>query len=189
MHREAVLTERLPLVQNALLSQTLWILLFAAATALGARIEIPYQPVPYTLQTFFVLLAGAFLGPRNGALSQLTYLAIGALGVPVFASGGFGVMKLVGPTGGYLLAFPLAAALTGFLVRINPRRAWTMLSMAIALLAVFVSGSGFLYAFYMPDFPSAFNAGFLIFSWWDALKILAAASIYHEIAKRLRHRA
>lgn len=185
MSREAALTERLPLANNTALSQALWVMLFAGATAVGAQIEVPHQPVPYTLQTLFVLLAGALLGARNGALSQLTYLAVGALGAPVFASGGFGIVTFAGPTGGYLLAFPLAAALAGFLVRRSQRFLWTICSMAIALLALFTSGTCFLYAFYMPDFSSAFNAGFFIFSWWDALKVLAAASIYREIARRL----
>lgn len=188
MHRDVALTERLPLVHNAAVSQTLWIVLFVAATALGARLEVPHHPVPFTLQTLFVLLAGALLGPRNGAISQAVYLALGALGAPVFASGGFGFMKLVGPTGGYLLAFPLAAALAGFLVRQSRTFVWTIVSMTAALVTVFVSGTAFLYAFYMPDFSSAFNAGFLIFSWWDALKVLAAASIYHAISKRISAR-
>ena len=92
-------------------SQLLWIAGFAAATALGARLEIPHSPVPYTLQTLCVLLAGAFLGPRNGAISQLLYLAAGVLGAPVFSGGAFGLAQLLGPTGGYLKilgVFPVA---------------------------------------------------------------------------------
>src|SRR6185503_16683422 len=95
-------------------------LLFAALTAIGAQIEIPNAPVPYTLQTLFVLLSGALLGPRYGAASMLLYLAAGALGLPVFSSFGFGAARLLGPTGGYLLAFPAASFATGYLAGERP---------------------------------------------------------------------
>ena len=86
--------------ESSVLAQSAWIVTFAALTAIGARVEIPHYPVPFTLQTFFVLLGGAFLGVRNGAVSQLLYLAIGALGLPVFSGGGFGIAKIIGLTGG-----------------------------------------------------------------------------------------
>jgi biotin transport system substrate-specific component len=87
---------------------------FAFLTALSARISVPLPgvAVPMTLQPVAVLLAGAILGARAGAASQAVYLAIGAAGLPVFAAGG-GATYLLGPTGGYLLAFPLAAAVAG----------------------------------------------------------------------------
>jgi biotin transport system substrate-specific component len=87
---------------------------FAAATAFGAKVAVPIPgtPVPFTLQPLFVLLAGAVLGARLGAASQLLYLAVGIAGVPVFAAGG-GAAYLLGPTGGYLIAFPAAAFLAG----------------------------------------------------------------------------
>ncbi|MBE7323406.1 biotin transporter BioY [Nocardioides sp. Y6] len=72
--------------------------------------------VPITLQTFGVLLAGAVLGPKRGFLAVALYLLVGAVGLPVFSGGGAGPGVLVGPTSGYLLGFPLAAALCGFLV-------------------------------------------------------------------------
>lgn len=172
------------IADRSLLVQTLWITGFAVATAIGARFEIPHQPVPFTLQTMVVLLAGAFLGPRNGALSQLLYLGAGALGLPVFAGGAPGFMHLIGPTGGYLLAFPAAAAVAGYLVTLRRSLPWTVLSMFAGLLVIFSSGTLHLYAFYIRNFASAFAAGFLIFSWWDMLKLGAASMIYFEIAKR-----
>lgn len=89
---------------------------FAALTALGARMSVPLPgtPVPFTLQPVAVLLAGLLLGPALGAASQLAYLAAGAVGLPVFAAGG-GLAYLAGPTGGYLMAFPVAAALAGWI--------------------------------------------------------------------------
>ena len=75
--------------KSNILVQAFWIVVFTALTALGAQIAIPHQPVPYTLQTFFVLLGAAFLGSRNGSLSQLLYLGIGLAGAPVFSGGQF----------------------------------------------------------------------------------------------------
>lgn len=78
--------------------------------------------VPITLQTFGVLLAGAVLGARRGALAVLLYLAVGAIGLPVFSGGSAGVAPFVGPTAGYLVAFPFAALLCGFIVERLPRK-------------------------------------------------------------------
>lgn len=91
---------------------------FAALTALCARFQIylPFTPVPVTGQVFAVLLAGAILGSRLGFISQVEYLVAGAAGLPVFTHGG-GPAALMGPTGGYLLAFPFAAALVGLAAR------------------------------------------------------------------------
>ncbi|MFW6085074.1 MAG: biotin transporter BioY [Gemmatimonadota bacterium] len=88
---------------------------FAAFTALGARMSVPLPgtPVPFTLQPVAVLLAGLLLGPALGAASQFAYLAAGAAGLPVFAAGG-GLAYLGGPTGGYLMAFPVAAGVAGW---------------------------------------------------------------------------
>jgi biotin transport system substrate-specific component len=177
---DAGLTRR----ETSLAAQALWILGFAAATAVAARLEIPHEPVPYTLQTMLVLLAGAFLGPRNGALSQGVYLAAGVLGAPVFAGGALGVATLVGPTGGYLLAFPAAAAVTGYLLQQRRSLIWTILGMAGALIVIFASGTVHLYVFYLTEGKAALTAGFLIFTWWDLLKLCAAAMVYHELGKR-----
>jgi len=172
--------------KQGVIAQALWIAVFAAVTAVAAQVEIPHHPVPYTLQTLIVLLAGAFLGWRNGAFSQVLYLGVGALGLPVFAGGGLGLARIVGPTGGYLLAFPVAAAIVGYLVQQRGGLVWSFVSMAAGLFIIFVSGTIQLYAVYLQDWAAAFDSGFLIFSWWDVLKLSAAAMIYHEVAKRWR---
>jgi biotin transport system substrate-specific component len=91
---------------------------FAVLTAIGARIAVPLpgSPVPFTFEVVAVLAAGFLLGPRLGAASQVTYLAAGAAGLPVFAAGG-GLAYLLGPTGGYLLAYPVAALLVGMVAK------------------------------------------------------------------------
>ena len=180
----SVSSDRLARSDQRLMMQTLWITMFAAATAIAARIEIPHQPVPYTLQTLVVLLAGAFLGARNGAVSQLLYIAVGALGVPVFSAGRIGFAALLGPTGGYLLAFPIAAAAVGYFIQRRRTLAWSFLSMLIGLIIIFTSGTAQLYAVVFKDWAKAFDAGFLIFSWWDVLKLSMAAMTYNEVAKR-----
>lgn len=91
-------------------------------------------PVPITLQTFAVLLAGAVLGARRGFLAVLLYLVIGAAGLPVFASGASGLSTFTSASGGYLISFPLDAALTGFAVSLLPRR-----SIATNIPLVFVA--------------------------------------------------
>jgi biotin transport system substrate-specific component len=170
--------------ERRVLSQALWIVTFAVATAVGARLEIPNDPVPYTLQTLFVLLAGAFLGARNGALSQLLYLSAGVLGAPVFAGGAFGIARLLGPTGGYLVSFPFAAAVVGYFAPRHRGLLWKIGTMAAGLFVIFFCGTVHLYAFALHDWSMAVQSGFLIFSWWDIVKLVAAATTYHEVSKR-----
>jgi len=172
--------------QSSILSQAGWITGFAVVTALGAQVEIPNQPVPFTLQTFFVLLSGAFLGARNGFLSQVLYLILGAVGIPVFSGATFGLAKMLGPTGGYLLGFPLAAVVVGYLVTLRKEYFWNLASMFVGLLIIFTTGTLQLYAVLSHDIKQAFVSGFLIFSWWDILKLAAAAAIYTEFSKRFR---
>lgn len=165
------------LVHSGLLSGSLKVLLFAGLTAVGAQIEIPNVPVPFTLQTLFVLLSGALLGGRLGAVSMGVYLLAGAAGLPVFSSFGFGVARLLGPTGGYLLAFPLAAFVAGSLSGTKPGVVRLALSMVAALLIIFSVGTVQLYLVYTHDWSAAFGSGFLIFSWWDLVKLTAAVSV------------
>jgi len=86
---------------------------FSLLTALSAQIVIPLGPVPITGQTFAVLLTGALLGSRLGAMAMIAYLIEGASGLPFFAGGAAGIAHLMGQTGGYLIAFPAAAFITG----------------------------------------------------------------------------
>jgi biotin transport system substrate-specific component len=104
----------LELVPDRNARRVLAVAVFVVLTALGARVEVPLPLVPITLQTLFVVLSGILLGPWLGAASQLAYLGVGLAGAPVFAVAP-GPPALVGPTAGYLLAFPVAALLAGWL--------------------------------------------------------------------------
>lgn len=176
-----------------IVAQAFWVVTFALLVAIGAQLEIPHQPVPYTFQTLAVLLAGGLLGSRNGFLSMMLYLGLGLVGMPVFAGGGFGLMKLVGPTGGYLLSFPVAAFVVGSLLSYQPAvvswksvlaYAWTLGAMMCGLLIVFTVGTLQLNFVYFHNWTLAFQSGFLIFSPWDVLKLVAATTICRELKKR-----
>lgn len=163
--------------------QAAWIFTFALLTAVGAQVEIPHQPVPYTLQSMFVLLSGALLGTRNGGLSQIAYLALGAIGLPVFSGFGFGLVRLLGPTGGYLLSFPIAAMAVGYIINRQTSVLRIVISMIVGLFIVFSLGTVQLYVVYYRDWSAAILNGFLIFSMWDIVKLSAAAAIYHQYAR------
>lgn len=171
-------------IDRDVLSRILWIGAFAALTAIGAQIQIPHEPVPYTVQTFFVLLAGAFLGKRNGAISQIVYLGLGAMGLPVFSGWGYGFLRLVGPTGGYLLAFPVAAYAVGYIAHRERGFGWSLLSMTAGMFIVFSLGTLQLDFVYFHNLANAVKSGFLIFSWWDVLKLVGAAMVYRQMAGR-----
>lgn len=168
-------------------SEVFWVISFSILTAISAQISIPIKPVPFTLQTMIVLLAGAFLGAKNGAYSQLLYLFIGAIGFPVFAQtadGTMGFARLIGPTGGYLIAFPIAAYLVGLLTKKNQKYLTVIISMFIAELVVIAFGTLYLYLTYLHNFVDAIKAGAAIFTVWMVVKVFAAAAIYFAIAKK-----
>ena len=102
-------------MEKAKLKRMMFAALFAALTAAVSwfKIPLPFTPVPITLQTLVVLLSGAMLGAYYGALAMILYITVGALGLPVFAGGGSGFGALLGPTGGYLFSYPLAAFVIG----------------------------------------------------------------------------
>jgi biotin transport system substrate-specific component len=161
---------------------------FAVLTGISAVVEVPIPgtPVPITLQTMVVSLAGALLGPWLGAASQAAYLAVGAMGAPVFAGGGFGLAHLLGPTGGYLLAFPLAAAVTGWLAGPPVKGLLPALRLALAITIgtlVILGGGAAQLSLLTGDPAAALRLGVLPFLAGDALKILGALLV------ALRYRA
>lgn len=139
--------------------------LFAALTAVGAAVAfpLPFSPVPVTLQTLVVILAGAALGPVWGPASQLMYLAAGAAGLPVFAGGLAGPGVLFGPTGGYLAGFVVAAWTAGLFTRAGASWPRLLLGLLAAHAVVFVFGVSHLLLFVGRSWSAAITAGFLPF--------------------------
>jgi biotin transport system substrate-specific component len=173
-------THRSALVQIA------WIVGFSILTAVGAQVQIPIQPVPITLQTFFVLLSGVMLGARNGAISQALYLCAGLAGMPVFAGLSAGPLHLIGPTGGYLLSFPAAALIAGALTSPGRGFARQWLAVFAGSLVIFLLGTIQLKLVFTHNWGDAFRQGFLIFSWWDAIKVTAVAAVARSAGRILR---
>ncbi len=153
-------------------------LLGSLLVALLAKVQLPFVPVPLTGQTFGVLLVGGLFGARLGALSLLLYLIEGALGLPVFAKGG-GVAYLLGPTGGYLFAFPLAAFLAGVLVERGMARRFStaLFAMLLAALSVFLLGLPWLSLYLGAELDRALVLGFYPFVPGEVLKASLAAWI------------
>jgi biotin transport system substrate-specific component len=162
--------------------------MFGALTAVGAYILIPLPPVPITLQTLFVNLAGALLGGTLGALSQVVYILLGVIGLPVFAGGKAGAGVLLGPTGGYLIGFVVGAYVIGKLtaIRRKPGFIWLICAMSIGIAIVYMIGIIQLMAVAKLDFNRAIAIGLLPPLPGDILKIIIAALITLKIRDHLR---
>lgn len=152
--------------------------IFAALTVVGSYIHVPLVPVPITLQTLFTYLSGAILGSRLGALSQLIYVLLGALGLPVYAGGRGGIVHLVGPTGGYLIGFVAGAYVLGKIMeqRRNPGYAWLLLATSMGTIVIYLLGILVL-SYWVGGLREAFTLGVIPFLPGDALKTILASYI------------
>ncbi|HEY5056095.1 MAG TPA: biotin transporter BioY [Acidobacteriaceae bacterium] len=164
-----------------------------AFVALCAHVSVPlfFTPVPVTLQTFAVLVIGLLFGPSLAASTLLLYLAEGAAGLPVFnPQGPGGVAQLLGPTGGFLLACPLAAAVTGWIARTRSTRTSTFSTMILASLAgivvVFAIGAPWTAHWLHLSVTAAWQAAVLPFLPGEGLKV-GAAAIASTAYSRWRH--
>ncbi len=173
---------------TSLVTRAVAVLFFAALTAAAAQISVPlpFTQVPFTFQPTVVLLSGLVLGPRLGAASQVLYLAAGIAGLPVFAASATlppGVWRLFGPTGGYLMSYPLAAFVVGALARrgFDRRYLTSIVAMAIGLVVIYSCGTVWLaYASVgrtAIGLASAFATGVAPFVIADIVKLAAAAGI------------
>lgn len=162
-----------------------WLLTTAAAVlllALAARVEIPMSPVPVTLQSFAVTMAGALLGWRRGTLAVLVWLACGAAGLPVLAGGSAGLAKFWGPTAGYLYAFPLAAAATGALMAQGWARSWPLAIAAMAIGTAICLAGGAAWIAWHSGLARAWASGVQPLLIGAALKALAGGLATHWLA-------
>lgn len=183
-----------------LIHKTALALGFAALTGVAAqiRIPLPFTPVPITMQTFAVLLAGIVLGMRLGGLSQALYVGIGMAGVPWFQGFGAGVGHLAGPTGGYLVGFAVAALAIGSVIDRYPESRRFPVLVGVLLLAngliIYGFGLSWLYLWLTVlsgatvTIPDVLTMGFFPFIPGDVVKLLAAAAIGAAVTPRESHR-
>jgi biotin transport system substrate-specific component len=160
----------------------------ALVVALAAQVvvPVPLSPVPMTLQPLAVLAVGGLLGAAGGVSALVLYLILGALGLPVFAGAGAGAHHLIGPTGGYLLAFPIAAGVAGALVGKPPRSVLRVL-LACGLGMVIIHVGGVAQLALLGGNPAlAFRIGFLPFLTGDLLKVGLAAALILLAGPRVR---
>lgn len=172
-------------IRNTILSAV-----FTALIAASALFTIPVGPVPIVLTTTFIILSGMLCGPKIGASSVLTYIVLGAIGLPVFAGGTAGLAKLLGPTGGYLLGYLLAAVVAGVLFRPSTRssnRVRAILAVCSALIAgacIYLPGLPWLKYNLSMEWSAALQAGLLPFIPGDIIKCLAAATLAYSLKDR-----
>jgi len=181
-------TRRASPVQSRAVRRGITIGLGALLVALSAQVvvPVPFSPVPMTLQPLAVLAVGGLLGAAGGLSTLILYIVLGALGLPVFAGGGSGILHLVGPTGGYLLAFPIAAAVTGALAGQVPRSPLRVL-LACALGMVIIHAGGVAQLALLGGDPAlAVRVGFVPFLTGDLLKVGLAAALILAAGPRVR---
>lgn len=152
---------------------------FSLLTALAAQVVIPLGPIPITGQTFAVLLTGALLGSRLGAMAMIAYLIEGATGLPFFSGGHGGLLHLMGPTGGYLIAFPAAAFITGAFAEHGWDRKFFTAAAAMAIGSLVIMLSGWLwFSLVMRTSPAlTLFTSVIQFIPGDAIKIALAAAV------------
>jgi biotin transport system substrate-specific component len=155
------------------------------AAAAQVAVPVPFSPVPMTLQPLAVLVVGGLLGSSGGVAALVTYLALGIMGLPVFAGGSSGVWHLMGPTGGYLLAFPLAAGVTGALVGRSTGVLRVLLACAFGMVVIHVGGVTQL-ALLGGDPRLALRVGFVPFLTGDLLKVGLAVAVILGLRPKVR---
>ena len=175
----------LPVVEDRRARIGLAIVTFVVATSFGAHVAVPlpWTPVPMTLQPLFVILAGAVLGPRLGAATMATYLAVGMGGAPVFAQGHAGIGWLLGPTGGYLISYPAAAYVSGLLAGKASASALRLFgALSAGMLIIYVGGTAQLAFLTQLDLRAVMALSVLPFLGGDLTKVLIGVFV----AKRVR---
>ena len=189
----SLLDVALPGGQSRTAFRAVAVLFVTVLTVVAAQVSIPlpFTPVPFTLQPMVVLLGGAALGARLGMSSQILYLALGIAGLPVFAASPIlpqGFARLVGPTGGYLMSYPLAAFVTGYLAQrgFDRRYLTSVLAMVAGLAIIFSCGVLWLAFGTHVGLASAIGTGLVPFIPADIIKVFLAATILPAAWKFLK---
>jgi biotin transport system substrate-specific component len=157
--------------------------LFTALTAIGAFISLPFGPVPITLQTLFVLLGGVVLGPKLGALSQIVYVILGLVGIPIFTGLSGGLQSIMKPSFGFLLGFIVAAYVVGTIVNFKLEFKRVLFATVVGTMITYLIGLPYMY-FIMNrvlnmglTFYEVFKLGCLMFIPGDVIKLTVASLV------------
>lgn len=177
-------------IMNEKISAIVGCFTFVILMTIGAYVRLPlfFTPVPITLQTFFVLLSGAMLGKKLGALSQAAYVSLGALGLPIFQGYGYGMAHVFGPTGGYLLGFILASYIVGSLLRNDdPEQGLfgVFFAMITGLAVIYLFGVAWVKLFLGTSFSASLILGLYPFIPGEVLKVAAASYMYKGLRNRI----
>ena len=168
--------------------------LFTALTSVGGFISIPLGPVPITLQTLFVVLSGLILGGKLGAISQITYVILGLIGLPVFSGGSGGLTSVVSPTFGFLLSFIVAAYVIGKLTEKNKSISRIISSVILGSFIIYIIGVPYFYFIFTNylgksiNFYSALKYSCIPFIPGDIIKAIVSIILAKQLIPRLsRH--
>ncbi len=170
----------LPAATNSWLYKVVLVLAGTALLTLSAKIQVPFYPVPMTMQTFAVLVIGMAFGWKLGGLTILAYLAEGALGLPVFAgtpAKGIGLAYMAGPTGGYLVGFVISAMTVGYMAEKGFDRSVVSTLLAMLFGTAIIFAFGFVWLANLIGMEKAFQFGVLPFMWGAVFKIALAAAV------------
>ncbi len=177
-------------MRNLTLRSMIMAAIFAAALAAVAQFKfyLPGVPnVPVTLQVLVVYVAGLLLGPTWGFVSMLVYVLLGAIGLPVYAGGASGVQVLLGPTGGYLMSYPVAALVIGLMAppEQNPSRGRMELAMLLGLAIIYLGGAGWAILMGGKALATVISGWVLPFIPFDLLKMWVAGYICAGVNRAL----
>ena len=179
-----------PSIQDSWLKKISLIFIGTLLLTLSAKIQVPFYPVPMTMQTFVILVIGMIFGWKLGSLTVLFYLIEGAIGLPVFAgtpTKGIGFAYMMGPTGGYLVGFLVAACTVGYLAEKGFDRSFltTFIAMTIGTVLIFLCGYTWISMFF--GFEKAFLFGVLPFVWSELFKVALATAVLPLCWRYLKH--
>lgn len=181
---KALIDRMAPTLPQSLLARAGIVLAGTALLALSAKVQVPFWPVPMTLQTLAVLTLGALLGARMAGATLIAYLIEGAAGLPVFASGA-GLAYMAGPTGGYLFGFLLAAVFAGWASDRGLARGVGPALGVLLLAEALIFGPGVLWLAGFTGAQKALAAGLVPFLPGEALKLGLAALIFPALWRRV----
>ena len=167
---------------NVILKNIILVVLGTVILTISAKIQIPFWPVPMTMQTFIVFIIGMSYGFALGSYTLIAYLVLGAIGLPVFAKGG-GILYLTGPTAGYLYGMLFAVAVIGFLAEKGYAKSYfkSLFALLVGTILIFVLGISFLGT--VIGYDKALSAGLYPFVLSEIFKIALAVAIIPTIWK------